>query len=227
MLEQIRVASPCSANWESMKGDDQVRFCGECKKNVYNLSAMTEREAQSRLAQTNNLCVRFYQRTDGTILTEDCPVGLREKAARIRRRLSFAISGWIGVAAAFAQAPQSPDRLLQIEQGARSEFTGVVTDSTGAVIPGASVTVIDEKSKTFVGRSDQAGVFRFSVPRGIYSIKVEVPGFLTFKKEKISTETKVSLEVRMDTGILMMGAVAATATATVEPVLSPLPTKLK
>ena len=40
-LEQIRVASPCHANWDEMTGTDQARFCGQCRKNVYNLSEMT------------------------------------------------------------------------------------------------------------------------------------------------------------------------------------------
>ena len=39
---RLDVASPCSANWEKMTGDDRMRFCALCKKNVYNLSAMSE-----------------------------------------------------------------------------------------------------------------------------------------------------------------------------------------
>ena len=46
MLKDIRIASRCSAKWERMKGNDQVRHCPECDRNVYNLSAMTEREAE-------------------------------------------------------------------------------------------------------------------------------------------------------------------------------------
>src|SRR6516162_8887116 len=38
---RLRVASPCPADWNAMQGDDRVRFCGQCEKNVYNLSAMT------------------------------------------------------------------------------------------------------------------------------------------------------------------------------------------
>lgn len=32
---RLKVASPCSADWNSMKGDDAVRHCGSCKKSVY------------------------------------------------------------------------------------------------------------------------------------------------------------------------------------------------
>jgi hypothetical protein len=69
----LRIASPCKAPWENMDGDQRVRFCRECNRNVYNLSAMTEREARRVVAEREGrLCVRFYQRRDGTVLTSDC-----------------------------------------------------------------------------------------------------------------------------------------------------------
>ena len=84
-LDNIRVAAPCSTGWDSMVGTERVRFCGQCNLNVYNLSAMTKAEAEHLIAQTEGrLCVRYYQRTDGTILTKNCPVGLRA----LKRRLS-------------------------------------------------------------------------------------------------------------------------------------------
>lgn len=86
-LNNIRIASPCSADWEGMFGDERKRFCGECKLNVYNLSGMTLREAEELLENSEGrLCVRYYQRSDGTVLTADCPVGW----ALVRRRLSVA-----------------------------------------------------------------------------------------------------------------------------------------
>ncbi len=36
LLENVRIASPCSASWDDMVGDERVRFCGQCTKNVYN-----------------------------------------------------------------------------------------------------------------------------------------------------------------------------------------------
>ena len=75
-LDNIRVASPCSADWDAMYGDDRKRFCGDCKLNVYNLSGLTRAEAESLIMNAEGrLCVRFYRRVDGTILTSDCPVG--------------------------------------------------------------------------------------------------------------------------------------------------------
>jgi Carboxypeptidase regulatory-like domain len=204
MLDQFRVASACSANWESMKGDDQVRFCGECKKHVYNLSAMTRRDAESLLSSGESICGRYYQRSDGTILTEDCPVGLREKAARVRRRVSFAISGWIGIAAAFAQTPQSPDRPVQVEQATSAELRVILTDATGAGIPGASITLLDEKTQsTISGQSNQAGEYRFVVARGVYTVQAQAPGFTTFQRPHTALDANSRIEITMNIGALM------------------------
>jgi len=85
-LKHVRVASPCKSDWDQMIGTDRVRFCGQCSLNVYNLSAMTRDEAESLIAANEGrLCVRFYRRGDGSIITQDCPVGLRA----VRQRISY------------------------------------------------------------------------------------------------------------------------------------------
>jgi hypothetical protein len=90
---KLRIASPCPARWEDMGGDDRIRFCDQCKKNVYNLSAMTTAEATEIIASNpGRLCARIYQRADGTVLTEDCPVGVARHWRRIKRRVAGAIA---------------------------------------------------------------------------------------------------------------------------------------
>lgn len=85
-LDQISVASPCTVSWASMRGDEQVRHCGDCKQNVYNLSTMSLPEITHLLEKKEGrTCVRFYRRADGTVLTDDCPVGLRA----VRRRMAM------------------------------------------------------------------------------------------------------------------------------------------
>jgi len=82
-LDQVRIAAPCSADWDQMVGTDRVRFCGKCSLNVYNLSELSRSEAENFIANNEGrVCVRFYRRADGSILTKNCPVGLRA----IRRR---------------------------------------------------------------------------------------------------------------------------------------------
>jgi hypothetical protein len=85
-LEQISVASPCQEPWDNMVGDDRVRFCGRCRLNVYNIESMTRDEAENLIrASAGRVCARFYRREDGTILTSDCPVGLRRVRAQVAR----------------------------------------------------------------------------------------------------------------------------------------------
>ncbi|MBL8679879.1 MAG: hypothetical protein JNK05_11970 [Myxococcales bacterium] len=108
MLDNVRVASPCTASWADMKGDDRVRFCGHCEKNVFNLSAMSRDEAEALiLASGAKICVRMYRRADGTVLTEDCSVGVRRKR---RKQLAAALVGVSAMAtAASALASRAGD----------------------------------------------------------------------------------------------------------------------
>lgn len=106
-LDDLRVAAPCDADWEGMKpvtADDgaRARFCGSCEKNVYDLSAMTRNDAMALIERhEGRCCVRFYQRTDGTVLTEDCPVGVRAALKRAERRALMAAAAGVGAVAAF------------------------------------------------------------------------------------------------------------------------------
>lgn len=85
-LDNVRVASPCNADWDQMVGTERKRFCGQCNLNVYNLSSMSKAEAEQLIDGTEGrLCVRYFKRVDGSILTRDCPVGLRA----FRRKMSY------------------------------------------------------------------------------------------------------------------------------------------
>jgi len=84
-LNNVRVAAPCPADWDQMLGNNRSRFCGHCNLNVYNLSAMSRSEAEDFIARSEGrVCIRYYRRKDGTIITENCPVGLR----RLKKRMS-------------------------------------------------------------------------------------------------------------------------------------------
>ena len=93
-LELIQIATPCEASWDDMKGDDRMRFCGQCKLHVYNISDMPRDEAEKLVNQREGrLCVRMFRRHDGTVLTRDCPVGLRA----VRRRLIRSMAALAGL----------------------------------------------------------------------------------------------------------------------------------
>ncbi len=93
---RIGVATPCHVDWETMSGDERKRFCGNCQKNVYNLSDMPEKDATAFLTAEVGAgrvpCIQFYKRTDGTILFDNCPVALRRLRDAARRTVQVAAS---------------------------------------------------------------------------------------------------------------------------------------
>jgi len=61
-----------------------------------------------------------------------------------------------------------------------ASFTGTVTDSTGGVLPGVTVTATNvESGNTFVAVSDERGIFRLPVRIGNFRITAELAGFTT------------------------------------------------
>jgi hypothetical protein len=225
VLDRIKIASPCSAKWELMKGDDQVRFCADCHKHVYNLSALTRRDAESLLREMNGrVCTHFYRRQDGTILTEDCPVGLRAKGARLRRRAGLAFSGLLGFAAtAFAQPPTASQQLIQVEPNSKFTIAGITKDQVEGILSGAVVTVRDSKSgREFRTTSNAQGEFRVeSLSSAVYIVSVSIPGFSTFKREITLRGGDAKIEA-----VLLLGTTGGPMFA-VEAVLSNLPDRVR
>ncbi len=87
VIDNLRIASPCDASWAEMKGDAQRRHCAHCDKNVYNLTELEPDEIVQLIEETEGqFCGRMYQRSDGTVLTEDCPIGLARVLRRAKRR---------------------------------------------------------------------------------------------------------------------------------------------
>jgi hypothetical protein len=131
-LNHVRLSSPCKADWDQMIGSERTRFCGQCNLNVYNLSGMTRDEAESLIARNERrLCVRFYRRVDGSIITQDCPVGLRA----IHERVSYWTRA-IGVAALTFLAAAGFSRLLPAFGSAVPQRTmGVMAVPYDGVLP--------------------------------------------------------------------------------------------
>lgn len=99
LINSISIATPCPADWNKMEGDNRMRFCGQCKLNVYNLSAMTVEEGAALIQKTSGrLCVQLYRRADGTVLTQDCPVGIRHRIVKMWvRGTALVASLFIGI----------------------------------------------------------------------------------------------------------------------------------
>ena len=219
----MRIASPCSISWERMVGDDRVRFCHECHLKVYNISSMTRKQAESLIASAHGrrLCVRLYKRADGTVITQDCPVGLRA----LRRRAARVVGATFAALMSLCMSALGQDRgkvctqdagklAVKIEKtqvdahDGSAAISGTVTDPVGAAVPGAKITLIKEGSDKAQEQSlttNDEGRFQFvSLAAGSYTLTVKMTGFKSAEVTRIEAKPNevnsvaVSLEVKGD-----------------------------
>jgi hypothetical protein len=102
-LGQLQIASPCPASWDEMQGDDKARFCALCQKHVYNFAVMSAEEGLALLREKEgHFCGRLTRRRDGTVITQDCPVGWAARARQLRRRCVYGVVAGVLVLLSFA-----------------------------------------------------------------------------------------------------------------------------
>jgi hypothetical protein len=99
--ERLEVLEPCSADWDSMVGDERARFCAQCQKHVHNLSEFTPREALDLVLRTGGrLCLSIERDPRGVPRTRE----LAEPLYRIGRRASRLAAGAFGAALTLCSA---------------------------------------------------------------------------------------------------------------------------
>lgn len=131
LLNRVMIQSPCTANWDAMSGDARSRHCGLCNLSVYNLSAMSTTEAETLLQShgSGRLCVRYYQRPDGTVMTQDCSTirARQHQRARLLHKgvaasvLFLTLAGSLTVLTAAAESTMGDRALLPTAQEAVAE----------------------------------------------------------------------------------------------------------
>src|SRR5262245_45175753 len=89
-------------------------------------------------------------------------------------------------------------------QATTSRVTGLVTDATGSIIPGALVTLTnDDTALTFTTESTESGSYTFeAVQVGRYTLKVELSGFKLFVStaNRVAIGTTTTLNAKLATG---------------------------
>jgi Carboxypeptidase regulatory-like domain len=209
-----------------MVGDERVRHCSECDRNVYNFSAMSGREIEQLLIATEGrLCARWYRRVDGRVLTQDCPVGFRRKLRRVSLIAGTALSALLGAAAATAEtSAQASSSLVTIQtpQPNVGEVAVEVVDTSGALIPKAKVSILNGKSRVIVaGETDERGRFNVrGLSTGSYLVQVSAIGFKTETRGvavQSGSDTRASVSVQMELGVAVMGEVVVVPAMSLEP----------
>jgi hypothetical protein len=202
-LSDIRVASPCPADWNKMVGDERVRHCAECNLNVYNLSAMTEHQVQVLIAgsRRKRLCTRFYRRDDGTVLTQDCPWSFRAMKRKVSRLGAAALTALMSVTVAMGKNKPRPATCeCSQTQQKDSGIKLTVIDQHGLVIPKAEISLMEKSTqKTIVAETGPAGEWNIpKVTAGQYVITIKSKGFRTFSSAiDVRDGTLLGLKIKL------------------------------
>src|SRR5205823_12268377 len=93
-----------------------------------------------------------------------------------------------------------------LAQTGAASLTGIVSDQSGAKVPGATVTAINQATNVaYTAVSNEAGNYTItSVPVGTYVLKAERSGFKTAMTTPIHIEAKqiVRLDFKLELGAI-------------------------
>lgn len=81
MDAHFAVRQPCSQSWNQMTGSETVRHCTHCAQSVQHIDHLSSDEVLQMIRERGDLCVRFYERSEGHIWGYRPPV-IPEKSMR-------------------------------------------------------------------------------------------------------------------------------------------------
>src|SRR5689334_17595686 len=62
LIQQLRIAGPCEVDWDSMIGNDRVRFCEHCRLSVHHVDSLNRKQLRRLIARSHGrLCVNYTQ----------------------------------------------------------------------------------------------------------------------------------------------------------------------
>ena len=113
--------------------------------------------------------------------------------SRLRPLNGFAIAGMCFAVLFFCSS--------MFSQGSTGRILGTITDPTGAVIPGVSITIRDvDRGPVRTLMTDEAGVYNApNLLPGTYSLRVALAGFTTVERQNIRIE--VGQDIRVDVAL--------------------------
>ena len=185
---QLHIPSPCSVDWDSMIGNDRVRFCEHCQLTVHNIDRASPKQIKRLIARSNGrLCVNYRQpapqKTPAPILYK---IGRRTSVIA-----ASAFSATLSITSAVAASGNVKQTTLRNETayaasvvnpvsspGGSAKLFGFVFDPNGAAISGASVMLTNSESgESFHSYTGGDGQYRIEgVTPGTYRLTVRFKG---------------------------------------------------
>jgi hypothetical protein len=86
--------------------------------------------------------------------------------------------------------------------GQEAVITGTVTDATGGVLPGVTVTAVHEATgNTFVAVTNERGTFRIGARVGMFGVTFELTGFTTITRSGLELLVGQTADLRVQMGV--------------------------
>jgi hypothetical protein len=159
-----------------MSGNDDVRYCSDCQRKVYDFSTLSNQDVQKILsADKQRICARLSQQP---------PFMKRRRRSssrsfmitiqRMSRVAGITFAAALNVIPAASNPLNTSGTLVQIQPNP-TRIILIVVDDNGAAIPKARVVPVNEQTKKQLeGESDAIGQFRVSdIPQGTYEITIK------------------------------------------------------
>ena len=191
LSHQLRITSPCSVSWDSMIGNDRVRFCEHCQTAVHNLDLTSRKQIRRLIARSEGrICVSYLQ--PAAERKTSSPALILHKIGRRTAKIaagafsaSLSISSAVAATAPLKQTAQRNEVISavlvnqQITSSGTGALYGFVYDPNGAAIAGAVVSATNfeasESMNTFTGGDGQ---YRLDgLKPGVYLLQVKSRGF--------------------------------------------------
>jgi len=188
-IQQLRIASPCSVEWDAMIGNDRVRFCEHCRLSVHHVDSLTRKQLRRLIARSHGRVCVNYTRSHQTQTT--LPI-LHKIGRRTSALAAGAFSASLSLSTATASTQPNPGRASfanavvaasvvnkQFLTDGTGKLRGRVLDPAGAVIPNANVVLTNsETHESHYSSTNDEGEYLFEgLPVGTYTLKIDTPGF--------------------------------------------------
>lgn len=203
LLDSIDVPAPCDKSWDEMFGDDVSRFCLHCEKDIYNISAMTRKEAKKLLFQSKEkVCIRMEREADGRIKT------LKKQLHQITRQVPLA-AGVLTAALILSGTTNAQEQkgnsgkitiTQTVNKTSKPIISGTTTDSQSALVAGIKIILRNTKDGSInFTVSNVEGFYEFrNVEASNYEIEIsEQSGFKKLIYEDLIVENDKKLEIQL------------------------------
>jgi hypothetical protein len=152
-------SAPCKQPWSGMQGNERERHCAACDKQVYNFSAMSQRQIEKLIREKNgHLCARRVYRADGSLKTIDAAPSSPIAAGIV---LAGSLVLPLSLAAQSATTGEGPS--------ARLSGQILKSDSSGPM-PDAYVALLANHRIVASAHTNVNGDFEIVAPPGTYDV---------------------------------------------------------